>query len=468
MSKLNSLFDQFLKNIEPDRNAVAYAQEAHKPVRDFLEHDESFGKYVEGTFLYGSYRRHTAVGDIKDVDIVVLTNFDTADEANAPQKVLRMLKAALARYYDDPENPAYQRRSIRVNNPLPDRPDVSMTLDIIPAVAPDGDDQLLLVPDREVKEWIPSHPKGHIKATSRLNSDEFSGGRFVPLVKMMKAWWKYQCEERQPDVERPKPKGFWIECLVAQTFNPAQTCWADHFITVLASVTEQYDGLSEVPKLQDPGLVDQVIHTSMTIEEFGVFIETANECLTLAIAARDHDDDVESSALWRAIFGDEFPLYEKPEALDEENRAVKPGLGIGPIIERLSWQRRITEKRKVRIDAYTYVENVRQQGLNSDGRVLPAGLGIRFVAWTNVRGLYEVYWQVVNTGKHAAQEGGLRGQLFQSTTKDSKPSSDPLVNCEHTKYTGKHWIQCFIIQNGYCVAESKKFYVNIRDKRHPE
>jgi len=288
------------------------------------------------------------------------------------------------------------------------------------------------------------------------------------LVKIMKAWWKHQCEERQPDVERPKPKGFWIECLVAQTFSPAQTCWADHFITVLATVTEQYDGLSEVPKLQDPGLLDQVIHTNMTIEEFEVFIAAANECLALAIAARDHDDDVESSALWRAIFGDEFPLYEEPEELDEKNRAVKPGLGIGPTIERLSWQRRITKKRKVRIDAYTYVENVRQQGLNSDGRVLPAGLDIKFVAWTNVRGLHEVYWQVVNTGKHAAQEGGLRGQLFQSTTKDSKPSSDPLVNWEHTKYTGKHWIQCFIIQNGYCVAESKKFYVNIRDKRHPE
>ena len=93
MSKLNSLFAQYLSNIEPDDDAVTYAQEAHKPVRNCLEKDDAFSKYVESTFLYGSYRRRTAVGDIKDVDIVVLTNFDTTDEANSPQKVLRKLKA---------------------------------------------------------------------------------------------------------------------------------------------------------------------------------------------------------------------------------------------------------------------------------------------------------------------------------------------------------------------------------------
>lgn len=467
MSKLNSLFDQFLSNIEPNKDAVAYAQEAHKPVRDFLEHDEDFGKYVESTFLYGSYRRHTAVGDIKDVDIVVIINVDPDDEVNTPHKVLRRLKTALARYYDDPENPAYQRRSIRVNDPLPDNPDVSMTLDIIPAVAPNGVDQPLRVPDREAKVWIQSHPKGHIKVMSELNSDEFSGGRFVPLVKIMKAWWKHQCAERQPDVERPQPKGFWIECLTAEMFDPKQTCWADHFIEVLTSISEQYEVASEVPKLRDPGLIGQLIHTSMTLEEFAVFLAAAKDCLALAIAARDHDDPVESSALWREIFGEEFPLHEEPEVAEKAMHVAKPLLGVRPQIQPLRWRRILTKKRRVRIDAFTYIGNIRQQGLNSDGRILPAECYIRFAARTNVRGAYEVYWQVVNTGKHAEERGGLRGELFQARYKDGTPSNDALVNWEHTEFTGKHWIQCFVVQNGYCVAESKKFYVNIKNRNFP-
>lgn len=466
MSKLNSLFDQFLSNIEPDKDAVAYAQEAHKPVRDFLEHDEDFGKYVESTFLYGSYRRYTAVGDIKDVDIVVIINVDPDDEVNTPQKVLRRLKTALARYYDDPENPAYQRRSIRVNDPLPDNPDVLMTLDIIPAVAPNGADQPLKVPDREARTWIQSHPKGHIDTTSALNRDEYSGGRFVPLVKMMKSWWRYQCEERQPEVERPKPKGFWVECLAAESFDPTQRSWADHFIAVLRKISERFDGVSEVPQLQDPGLPDQALRTSMTFEEFRVFMCAVNDSLRLAITARDRVDYLESSVVWRDIFGDLFPLYEE-EVTELTERGSALTLGVMPEIEALRWPKRLTKKRKVRIDAYTYFGNVRKQGISSNGRILPSGWHIKFTAKTNVRGDYEVFWQVVNTGKHAEEKQGLRGKLFRAKHRDDSSSVDPLVNWERTEYTGKHWIQCFITQNGYCVAQSEKLYVNIRNKDYP-
>ena len=146
MSNLENEFEEFLTNINPDPDAVDYAQEAHKPLRDALSKDEDFGEFVVDTFLYGSYRRHTAVGTIKDVDIVLLTNFDEAEE---PKTVLRKLKAALARHYDDPENPKYQRRSIRVDDPLPNNPDVEMTLDVIPAIIPTDAESPLKVPDRE-------------------------------------------------------------------------------------------------------------------------------------------------------------------------------------------------------------------------------------------------------------------------------------------------------------------------------
>src|SRR4030066_843010 len=148
MTKLNSLFEQFLSKTEPDKKAIKYAHSAHEPVRDFLEDDEDFGEYFEDSFLYGSYKRHTAVGDIKDIDIVVLTSFDPDNEEDTPQKVLRQLKSALARYYKDPENPEYQRRSIRINRPLPNK-NTELTLDIIPASAVSGNDEPLKVPDQE-------------------------------------------------------------------------------------------------------------------------------------------------------------------------------------------------------------------------------------------------------------------------------------------------------------------------------
>ena len=295
MTKLDSLFEKFLSNINPNADAVAYAIEAHWPVREFLENDKDFGQYFVDSFLYGSYKRHTAVGSIKDVDIVILTNFDPDCDEHTPDKVLRKLKSALAKHYGNPENPEYQRRSIRINQPLPNRKDCEMTLDIIPAIAVNGDEKPLRVPDRETKDWIWSHPKAHITHSSELNRDENSEGRFIPLVKILKWWWKYQCTVIQPKVERPKPKGFWIEVLTGENLDTSQHFYADHFIAVLENISTKYSGFGRVPDLRDPGLQGEYVNTNMTLEEFSVFLQAVTESLELAKQARDETNDLESS-----------------------------------------------------------------------------------------------------------------------------------------------------------------------------
>lgn len=307
MSALNDSFNQLLARINPDKQAVRYAQKAHEPVRDHLESDDNFSEHVEDTFLYGSYKRNTAVGKIKDVDIVVLTNFDINLEENTPDKILRKLKASLTRYYKNADNTDYQRRSIRVNDPLPDDHGIEITLDVIPAVAINGIDGILLVPDIELKEWVESHPKGHINYTSRLNDDAYSGQQFVPLVKILKWWWKYQCSVHQPSVERPKPQGFWIEVLTGQCFDPNKKEWADHFIATLQNIVDRYGASEDVPKLPDPGLPGKTIQTSMTKSEFKTFIKIVGTSLELAKKAYNEVDTRKSSEIWQTIFGEYFP-----------------------------------------------------------------------------------------------------------------------------------------------------------------
>jgi predicted nucleotidyltransferase len=465
MTKLNALFDKFLQNIEPDQKMVGYAHSAHDPVRTFLEEDEDFGQYVEDTFLYGSYKRHTAVGDIKDVDIVVLTNFDTESEDYTPHKVLRKLKSALARHYGDPKNQEYQRRSIRVNDPLPDNEDVEMTLDIIPAVPTDGNDSPLLVPDRDVKKWILSHPKGHLTNTIELNKYQNSKKRFVPLVKIMKWWWKYQCEIRQPDVERPKPKGFWVEVLTGENFDSSQYDWVDHFIATLESISEKYSDVEEVPELQDPGLAEETVRTSMTLDEFQVFTEAVKESLEQAKKGRSEKDDIESSEIYREIFGEEFPLFDQEESEDKSKEAKKIPLAEWAHAQKPDWSENLHRLFKVHVDAYIYDQgrNKRLSGINSNGRVIQSGFQMKFVAKIRARGEYQVYWQVVNTGKHAEFENDLRGVIFPSNPVSWTKAKNSIVHWEHTKYTGKHWVQCFVVQDNKLVARSKKFYINIKN-----
>lgn len=466
MALLNEQFKIFINNINPDKESREYAIEAHTRVRECLEKEDDFKQYVEDSFLYGSYKRHTAVGDIKDVDVVILTNFDTTSEDNSPAKVLRKLKAALARCYDDPENLAYQRRSIRVDDPLPEDEEASLTLDIIPAVETDPQ-EALLVPDKEQKLWISSHPRGHLKHTTGLNSEEHSKGRFVPLVKIMKWWWKYQCELLQPDVERPKPKGFWVECLTGENFDNEQTAWANHFICVLENIKSAYGEEDEAPELADPGMPDKKIKSNIKKSEFKIFMNAVSDSLDKAILARDESDKLKSSEMWREIFGHSFPLYDKEESENEREKASEILVKDTSHAHPLEYPYKPNKKFKVGLDAYVFKEvndrKVKLNGLNSGTRTLQRGLSIKFIANVRATGNFKILWQVTNTGEHAQEFNGLRGEFFAGKLLDGTKSSNPAINWEETQYHGSHLIECFIVLDDICVGRSGKFEVKVNN-----
>lgn len=94
----------------------------------------------------------------------------------------------------------------------------------------------------------------------------------------------------------------------------------------------------------------------------------------------------------------------------------------------------------------------------NDGQALPKGCDLFFYAETNALQPFSVYWQVVNTGEEARTRKQLRGKIFPSKT----AGIGGLRQKESTAYRGKHWIECFIVQNDKCVARSGEFIVNIQ------
>lgn len=316
MQKMSPYFEELRKVIEPNPDRKKEAQEADDPVREHLETHECFADRHVTTFLYGSYKRSTAVGDIKDVDIVVVTNYTTDHE---PVEVLDELKDALAELYDEP-NLADQRRSIRIDRPLPDVPDSELTLDVIPAIYQDEDDPdgPLWVPDRDKKEWIPSHPKGHIQRASDLNAESHQERAFVRLTKMMKWWWKYQFEKRKPKVagHERKPKGFWIEVMAGEYADLTKESYPEMIVALLENAFNAFEDFRTtgiMPTLPDPGLRNyfdpdyRYIKTSMDDDEFEFFLDVLEESLGWAREALNAGSEYEASKLWRKFFGTVFP-----------------------------------------------------------------------------------------------------------------------------------------------------------------
>jgi len=121
--------------------------------------------------------------------------------------------------------------------------------------------------------------------------------------------------------------------------------------------------------------------------------------------------------------------------------------------EQLKWPALITKY----VEIHGHYKRERDSFSIYPSTYVPKGCDIYFTATTNVIKPYDVYWQVVNTGNEAEQKGGLRGKIFHSKTL----GKGGLRQKESSSYTGTHWIQCFIVKQGICVAKSYEFIVNI-------
>jgi hypothetical protein len=108
---------------------------------------------------------------------------------------------------------------------------------------------------------------------------------------------------------------------------------------------------------------------------------------------------------------------------------------------------------------YTDVTDGNKRKNITSSTVLPKGCFVYFNAMdTNVPKPYDVYWQVVNNGEEATRDNCLRGGIFKAQTL----GRGGLIYKDLTAFSGLHWVECFIVKNGVCVARSSEFFVNIR------
>ena len=69
-----------------------------------------------------------------------------------------------------------------------------------------------------------------------------------------------------------------------------------------------------------------------------------------------------------------------------------------------------------------------------------------YIAKTTCPKPYEIYWKVKNVGKKAIERDDIRGQILK--TNETK-------HHENTKFMGRHYVECYLIKNGTCVARDR-------------
>lgn len=298
-------FDELLGNIEPPQNRRDAAAEIPDKVREFLEDATDFPTEDPHTRLTGSYARHTAIHGIKDVDFVAF--YDAGDDEPDPEAVLEDLYDVLKGLPEalGHEGSAQvlrrQRRSVHVQFD-----DEDFHLDVVPAWLRYGVDAPLWVPDREWKTWVESDPLRYGGALSTLNAAK--GKKAVPLIKLFKHW-------RTVQMQRGRPKSYWLEVLVYQHLSNGWVTtdgrgYAELFTDLLRSVKDRFqpalDG-ERVPEIPDP-MLDHNVAFNWEWWAFKRFMARLDESIGWAerALAKSSDELDDAIALWQKVFGAEY------------------------------------------------------------------------------------------------------------------------------------------------------------------
>lgn len=298
MLTLDEAFRKFKSRLELNDKEQKNASARQAEVREYIE--TKFA--VQGSFLTGSYKRHTKTKPLKDIDIFfVLKEKERHYRDKAPSVVIDDFYRALANKYGEMAV-RKQCRSVNVDfGVVVDADDNTdyriLSVDVVPAFA-SGDDYE--IPDTDTGKWIKTNPKIHAeKATAahQAFSNEWKG-----LVRMVKYW-----NNNPRHGEKPVKPSFLIEVMALQCLYGDWRGRFDYelqgfFATLADRIFDEWP---------DPAGLGPPISNGMDAARR----ERARQLLTAAsreaAVAIDHarkGRNGEALKAWRALFGPKFPL----------------------------------------------------------------------------------------------------------------------------------------------------------------
>lgn len=450
------LFEKFLKDtVNLNKTRVETAASGIDIITSFLKAGELTKNLFVSTSPQGSYRQKTIIKPpAKDIEFDVDLLFEMKVVEGWEPKDYHKRVADQFRISDRYENNVDTRgkcRCVTIDY------ESDFHIDVVPAIHTQNG---LHIINKNTNTFEPTDGDGYanwFEARSVI-----AQGFLVEVVRLV----KYIRDTRQKFNIKSILLTTMLGNLVFETDNPDTYSNLPASLKILLNRLDAYLQTNvTMPVVTNPMLPTESFNRHWDQEKYNLFkkaIQTLNEQIN---DAYDEQDETESVEKWQLIFGDDFSSL-KDDIEDKTGKSV--ALGNTGHAQTPPWPLNLLYK--VKINAFVYIKPGNQWkflgGINSDGRLLQNDLCLKYKAKTNAPLPYTVKWQVVNTGTHAEKENGLRGNFFDGKLYDNTLSPIPMINWEHTKYTGKHWIECFIVKDEKCIARSGKFFVNIKNSAY--
>jgi hypothetical protein len=457
--KFTCSFAAFLKNtVNLNQTRVDQANGAFDTLTSFVKNAAETKELFKKSSRQGSLRQGTIIKPRTDatefdvdmlVDVKDLKDWKPADYLDAFHKAFKNSDR-----YKEIVDRRGKHRCVTIDYATND-----FHVDVVPSIERSGQCYIM---NRKTNAFELTDGDGYAAWFNGRN-DNTGGHELVRVVRL--------CKYLRDEHDWPVKSILLTTLLGLQVFDGDKaTTFADTptaFVNMLYRTNNWLQAQKTVPQVANPALPSEKFTRHWDQETFDAFKKKFHESTVDAIAAYNEKDGEKSGEAWKKVFGDKFPILEE----DLEGDVAKAQLSFGssaharPLSEIAPKGSRREGYLNIQASTYSNGGKIRFNGISSGARV-SAGRAIKFRASTNVAHPYWLHWQVVNTGSHAARENALRGNFFKGKNLDGKETGNH-DNWERTTYTGSHWIQCFAVRGGVCVAHSEKFIINIWNRDFP-
>ncbi len=437
--KLESSFTNFLKNVvNLNESRFQTAKSSVDTVTSILKNDALFGDKFIDAKPQGSFRQETIIKPVNsglDFDVDILFEMDSVDEWG-PADYLNKLSSQLKKLdrYKDKVDTRGKTRCVTIDY------ERDFHVDIVPTIEING---VSVVMNKSTNHYEPTDGDGYAQWFLRKNS--ITGKKHLTkTVRLLK-------------YVRDSKKSFDVKSVVLTTLLGNQVLDGEKSDELYPDVSSTFTRLitrldtflqsnQSVPAIINPVLPSENFNRHLDQAKYTKFKDSIHVLAEQALDAYKEEDEAKSLKKWQKIFGDAFTLQEKAVVI-EQSRTVFGRRDPG---EQFLSDLHISEilTHSVKIDARVVQDGFRPFFLRAAVQLLRKQRKLEFIISScNVPSPYSVKWKIKNTGDEAQRIGDLRGEILDDLGYQSRK--------ENTKYEGSHYVECYIIKNGACVAKDR-------------
>lgn len=417
----SSIFKEFLSNLNV-KNKAEISSRYNRITKTLNQKYYSSDSETTNSLQVGSFGRKTAIDGISDLDMLfilpkeVYTKFDRY-QINGQSALLQEVKNTILK--------TYSSTNIRGDGQVVVIQFKNYVIEVCPAFK-QNDGSFLYPNANDGGSWQKTNPKAEIDEVNKF--DAMCNGNLKRLAKMTRAW-KNKCGV--------KIGGLLIDTLCYEFFNENnihQSTTMSNYDTLLKdffNYLKEYE--TDRKYWYAPGSNQKVYKKDSN------FIHKAKVAYQNIVDAIGKKDNETVYGIWRKIFGSPFPY---PKNIRENS------------INYTANEQYIEEFYPIDIRSRLKIEcEVTQAGFRTEYlRKLIGKLKINkklkfYIESTDITAPYIVKWKVKNQGEVAKRRNNLRGQILDDNGTKTRR--------EESNFAGAHYVECFIIKDGVCVARDR-------------